>query len=168
MVSKAKLQQLEKRISACQDFTQLWAKFFNFFADNFEGRKITGDDEAQFFRVMTELARKTFPIAFTIGSDFPKTSEILGILSEAVSLTNLNAMSEAEFSKFQHRWHVVYIRLNKCLGRLVEQRPMPKSKKGEVKKPKAADDVVQDIIDGTDASSTESVQPAGKATAKAQ
>ena len=143
---KAKLQQLEAKIALCQEFAQMWAEFFGFFADHFESRKISGDDESRFFKAMTTIARKTFRCSYLIGEGFPKSDGILKILSEAVSLTNLNNMSDAQFGKFQHSWHVVYIRLNKCLGRLIEQRPMPKKKKGEeVAETHATDEIVQSM-----------------------
>jgi uncharacterized protein YukE len=38
-------------------------------------------------------------------------------------------MSEAQFSKFQLAWHQVFIALNKCLGRLMQQLPEVEEKK---------------------------------------
>jgi len=144
-VRKSQIEQIEKRITLCQEFTQLWAEFFGFFSDNFEGRKITGEDEARFFRIMTTIARKMFYCAYTIQSGFPKSEDVLALLGETVSLTNLHNMSDAQFGKIQHQWHIIYIRLNKCLGRLVEQRPVPKAKKGEVAKAQTTEEVVQSM-----------------------
>jgi len=117
---------LEERIALCEEFTQLWAKFFNFFGDGFEGRKVTGEAEADFFRVMTDLARKQFRMAYFLGADLKSLDQITAILRTAVSLSNIQAMTESQFSKFQHDWHVLFIALNKCLGRLIAKRPPPK------------------------------------------
>ena len=142
LMRKKKLDELEQKIALCQDFTQRWAKFFNFFGDGFEGRKITADSEAQFFRLMTELARGEFRVSHTIGSEFTQGPDILTILSDAVSLTHIHEMGEGQFAQFQHAWHVVFIALNKTLGRLLQQRPEPKEaakpKKQEAEKPAAA------------------------------
>lgn len=118
--------RLEEKIAVCQEYTQLWASYFNFFGDGFEGRKVTGEAEAQFFRIMTDLARKQFRLVHYIGDDLKNPEAILSILYTSVSLSNLQGMNEAQFSKFQHEWHIVFIALNKCLGRLMEKIPVPK------------------------------------------
>ena len=121
---------IEEKIALAQDYTRLWAQFFNFFGDGFEGRKITEEGEAQFFRTMTELARKEFRLTLFAGNTFKAGPAILGILSQAVSLTHIHEMSESQFAKFQYDWHVIFIALNKCLGRLLQQRPEPKEGQG--------------------------------------
>jgi len=122
-----KTPTLEEKIAICEDYTQQWGKFFNFFGDGFEGRKVTGETEAEFFRVMTDLARKEFRLIYFMEADFKSGDQITEILRSAVSLSNIQGMSEAQFSKFQYEWHVVFIALNKCLGRLIQQRPVPKA-----------------------------------------
>lgn len=120
---------IEEKIALAQEYTRLWAQFFNYFGDGFEGRKITEEAEAQFFRTMTELARKEFRLSFYAGEKFKSAPAILGLLSQAVSLTNIHQMSESQFAKFQYDWHVIFIALNKCLGRLIQARPEPKDGK---------------------------------------
>jgi hypothetical protein len=116
------LQKSEKQIAYCQEYTRLWHQFFNFFADGFENRKVTPESEVQFFQLMTELARRQYRLRFLLGSACPSDENILAILSEAVSLSNLQEMSEGQFLKFQYGWHVIFIDLNKALGFLVRDR----------------------------------------------
>jgi hypothetical protein len=112
----------------------LWHQFFDFFADGFHHRKITGESEGQFFRIMTELARGQYRLRFFLKDNCPGDDKMLQILSESVSLTTINEMSEAQFNKLQHSWHVVFIGLNKALGRLIQHReavaPPTKAKAG--------------------------------------
>ncbi len=138
MVKKknAKSMELEDRIALCQDYTLRWSKFFDFFSDGFEGRKITADDEAQFFRAMTDLARLEYRVSYFLGKEFTMSKEVLGVLSDGVSLSNINEKTEAQFSKYQHSWHVIFIALNKALGRLIELRPPPKETKKKKSKGK--------------------------------
>jgi hypothetical protein len=117
---------LEEKISLCQNYAKEWAEFFGYFGDGFEGRKITAEGEAQFFRCMTDLARKQFRMEYFLGDDLQVGDKISGILGEAVSLMNIHGMSEAQFAQFQLKWHVVYIAINKCLGRLIARRPVEK------------------------------------------
>jgi hypothetical protein len=123
---KASNITIEEKIALAQEYTRLWAQFFNFFGDGFEGRKISEEAEAQFFRNMTELARMEFRLSYYAGDKFRVGPAILNLLSQAVSLTNIHQMSESQFAKFQYDWHVIFIGLNKCLGRLIQARPEPK------------------------------------------
>ena len=117
---------IDEKIALAQEYAHLWARFFNFFGDGFENRKITEEGEAQFFRAMTELARKEFRLSCFAGDTFNVSAAILNLLSQAVSLTHIHEMSESQFAKFQFDWHVAFIALNKCLGRLMQLRPVPK------------------------------------------
>lgn len=132
--SKRKLD-LDGKIALCQDYTQTWAKFFNFFGDGFEGRRVTADGETQFFRIMTDLARREYRLTYFLQDDFKMGKDILDVLSDAISLAHIQEMSEAQFSKYQLQWHVIFIALNKALGRLIERQPLPKETK---KKPAKA------------------------------
>jgi len=133
---------LEARIALCEEYCQLWAQLFNFYGDGFENRRITGESEAKFFHAVTEAARREFRLAYFLGEDFPISEQILNYLGECVSLSHIHGMSEGEFAKFQHDWHVIFIALNKCLGWLIEKRPPPKSartrKAREQEKPASA------------------------------
>lgn len=120
---------LEEKITECQNYTQLWAQFFQFWGDRFEGRKITPENEGKFFSIMTSLAEKEFRFSYFMGDDFKKGEDVLDILSEAVSLNNVAEMSDAQFGKFQQEWHALFIAMNKCLGRLMQRRPQKKDKK---------------------------------------
>jgi hypothetical protein len=120
---------LEEKIALCEDYTRQWGQFFNFFGDGLEGREVTREHEAQFFRLMTELARKQFALCYHLADELKGAEQIIAIVNSAVSMDNLQRMTEAQFSKFQHEWHVVFIALNKCLGRLLQKRPVPKPAK---------------------------------------
>ena len=122
---------LDEKIALCEVFTKKWADFFNFFGDEFEGRKITGENEAQFFRAMTDLAREQFRLTYFLGGDLSVGEQITTILSEAVSLMHIHDMSEAQFASFQLKWHQVFIALNKCLGRLIERQSVTKATKAK-------------------------------------
>ena len=129
---------IEEKIVLCQEYIKLWAKFYNFFGEGLATRKITGKGEAQFFDVMTVIARKQFHITYFLAGDFDHGDLLQEVLSEAISLTNIKGMTDAQFSKFQHNWHVVFIGMNKCLGRLMDRRPIPKpGKEKKTRAPKA-------------------------------
>jgi hypothetical protein len=115
---------LDEKIALCEEYSELWSNFFNFFADGLEGKKITGDAEAQFFRIMTELARKEFALSYFMESDFTGGDKIITLLNQTVSLMNLQGISEAAFNKIQMDWHIIFISLRKCCGRLIQRRPV--------------------------------------------
>lgn len=127
----------DKQIAYCQEYTRLWQQFFTFFADGFENKKITPEAEGQFFQIMTELARKQYRLRYLLEDFCPADESFLSILGDAVSLSNLHEIPESQFQKIQLNWHIVFIELNKCLGRLIRQRELefakmyPKGKPAE-------------------------------------
>lgn len=136
MTAKRKLKKIdiEEKIKVCQEFTQLWAQFFNLWGDGFEGRRVTSEDEAKAFQLMSTLARKLFRFDYMMEKEFTQAVTVQKVLASAVSLTRIHDMSESQFSKFQLDWHVAFIAMNKCLGRLNLRKPVDKKKA----KPKAA------------------------------
>jgi len=140
-------EELERIIRICQEYTQLWSHFFNYFADGFESRKITPEAETQFFQVMSDLARKQYRVRFFVKEDCPADEKMLSILSEAVSLANIHEMTEAQFNKMQHSWHVIFIALNKSLGRLMQKRALyadPRGRNGKKSPQKASQEMPAD------------------------
>jgi len=119
---KQLVARVDSKIALCQEYTQLWQEFFDFFADRLHDKKITAEEEAMFFKCMTDLARKQYRLRYFLGDICPSDEAILKIVSGAVSLTTIYEMTEAQFSKLQHSWHVIFIALNKSLGRLLQQR----------------------------------------------
>ena len=39
---------IDEKIAIAEEYTRLWAQFFNFFGDGFEGRKITPEGRSSF------------------------------------------------------------------------------------------------------------------------
>jgi len=74
---------------------------------------------------VTILATRHFEFVTKMGEDFHQADRLLDFLIEVVSLSNLQSMSEAEFSSVQVRWHELFIEMNKTLGRLLQQLPPP-------------------------------------------
>jgi hypothetical protein len=143
-VKKRALEEVDKKIKLCQEYTQMWAHFFNFFADGFESRKITPEAEAQFFQVMTDLARKQYRLRYFLQDDCPNDEKILNILGDGVSLANIHEMTEAQFNKMQHTWHVIFIALNKSLGRLMQKRALYVDEKDKTGKKTGSKNAPQD------------------------
>lgn len=120
------LTALENRLSVVIKYKNLWQEYFRFFADGFDDRKITGQDEQQFFQVMQALAVNHFRFTEMAGEYFKDGNMIQEILTETVSLNTLKQMSEAQFGKLLIDWHTVFINMNKALGKLNMQKPQPK------------------------------------------
>jgi hypothetical protein len=104
----------------------MWADYFKFFAESLEDKKITDRDEAQFEKVVSILALNHFKFTELMGDKLKDPEGILEVLTETVSLAQLKAMSEAQFSKLQVEWHTLFIEMNKCLGKLKTELPVNK------------------------------------------
>jgi hypothetical protein len=126
MARKNPILTTENRINVCRDYTKLWAEFFKFFAEGLQDKKITEKDEVAFDRLISLLALNHFKFTELMGSRLKDPDAILDVLADAVSLSNLKAMSEAQSSKLQIDWHTLFIEMNKCLGKLNAELPAEK------------------------------------------
>ena len=124
--SMKQLTSLDNRISVLNQYKNLWQEYFRFFADGFDDRKITPQEEQAFFQVMNTLATNHFRFVELAGDVFKGGDQVQEILTETVSLASIKQMSEAQFGKLCIDWHTVFINMNKALGKLNLQRPQPK------------------------------------------
>lgn len=115
--------RIENRISVCQDYIQLWSKFFQFFADDIHLQTIKPEEEKGLFQAITSLARQHFLFCELMGDTFERGNEILDVLTASVSLSQIKAMDEGTFSKLELDWHSLLLDMNRALGRLLRQMP---------------------------------------------
>lgn len=127
------LLSVENRINVCNEYKTLWQEYFKFFSDGFEDKKILQTDEEAFFRIMNALAFHHYRFVELSGQFFKEGDGILKLLTETVSLQVLKQMSEAQFSKMQIDWHTIFLSMNKCLGKWIQQLPPPAEVKGKKK-----------------------------------
>jgi len=120
------LTALENRIAVVNEYKNLWQEYFRFFADGFDDRKITEKDEQGFFHITNVLATNHYRFTEMAGEFFKDGGMILEIMTDAVSLSTLKQMSEAQFSKLCIDWHTVFINMNKAIGKLILLKPKPK------------------------------------------
>ncbi len=125
MTNKRKLKaiDLDEKIKVCQEYTQFWAQFFNLWGDGFEGRRVTSEDEAKYFKIITVLARKLYRFDYMMQKEFTKAELVQKVLSGASSLSHIHDMTDSQFGKFQLDWHVAFLAMNKCLGKLNQRKP---------------------------------------------
>jgi len=115
------LASIENRVNVCKEFTHLWSEFFSMFADGLHDKKITEADENKFSKILTALSFNQFKFEELMGEKFKNAEDIIGVLSQSVSLAHLKSISEAQFSKLQIDWHTIFIEMNKSLGRLINE-----------------------------------------------
>lgn len=125
-LSMKQMTSLDNRLAVINEYKNLWQEYFRFFADGFEGRKITEKEEQGFFHIMNVLATNHYRFVEMAGDYFKDSNSILDILTETVSLSTMKQMSEAQFSKLCIDWHTVFINMNKAIGKLNMLKPQPR------------------------------------------
>ncbi len=120
------LTTVEKRLAVVTEYKNLWQKYFLFFADGFENRKIQGQEEQGFFQVMNALSTNHYRLVEMAGDLFKNGPLLLNILTETPSLSAMKQMSEATFGQLLIDWHTAFIDLNKAIGKLNMRMPQPK------------------------------------------
>jgi hypothetical protein len=124
---------VENRLAVCSQYTKLWQDYFKFFADGFEDKKITDQDEQAFFQLMNLIAANHFRYVELAGEFFKDGEGILKVLTDTVSLQYVKQMSDAQFSKLLIDWHTLFIMMNKTIGKLNAIQPPPPETKGKGK-----------------------------------
>lgn len=119
----AQMIRIENRISVCRQYIKLWAQLFRFFSDRNPERKVTAEEEKNFFQVITALARKHFLFNELMGDTFSSPDKILELLTEMSSLQKVVSMDETAISKLELEWHTLFLEMNVALGRLLRQMP---------------------------------------------
>jgi hypothetical protein len=150
MASQAKREDIERRITVCQEYARLWEEFFKCFGTgDLQQRKILDQDEVRFQKIVSELARQQFRFGFFMGDRFSDGDKIVDILERAENLRTIQAMPDANFSKLEVDWPQVFINMHRAVGRLMRELPpeeleeeedgkgKKKKKKGEKTLPKA-------------------------------
>lgn len=120
------LTSLDNRLTVITEYKNLWQEYFRFFADGFDDRKITAQEEQAFFHSMHGLAINHYKFVEVAGDVFKDGKLILEIMTDSPSLSALKQMSEAQFSKLCIDWHTAFINMNKALGKLNMLKPQPK------------------------------------------
>ena len=124
------LSTVENRLAVCTEYTKLWRDYFGYFADGFDEKQVISDqDEQRFFQLMNILAMNHYRFAEMAAEHLKESDGILKVLSDTVSLSAIKQMSEAQFSKLLIDWHTLFIAMNKAIGKLKTQLPVPKEGK---------------------------------------
>ena len=125
-LSMKQLKSAENRLAVVTEYKNLWQEYFRFFADGFEDRKITPQEEQGFFKIMNSLATNQYRFVEIADDLFKDGPAIITIMTDTPSLAVLKQMSDAQFSKLCVDWHTVFISMNKTIGKLNMLVPQPK------------------------------------------
>lgn len=136
-MAKPALDTYENRIIVCREYAALWQEFFQFFSEDLADKTFTEDEERRFAELVTALAKKQYRFTQLALPHFRGGGDILKILSEAVSLSYLKTLPEASFNKLQVDWHTVFLNINKCLGKLLNEIPPVRLAKMQQEQPQA-------------------------------
>jgi hypothetical protein len=115
-----------------KEYCRLWSDFFRAFSEGLQDRKIYESDEQSFLQIVSLLAANHYRFEEMAGEYFNDPDKILEVLSEAVSLSYLKTLSDAQFSKLEVDWHSIFIHMNKCLGKLISLLPPEKAEEFSV------------------------------------
>lgn len=121
----------EQRMAVLREYARLWQEYFKFFADRMEGKRITEAEENAFAQLMNVLALNQFRFVETAHPHFKDPDGILKVLTDTVSLSHIQQMSDAQYSKLQIDWHMIFIAMNKAIGKVMATMPPPPESAGQ-------------------------------------
>ncbi len=122
-------EEIEFRIAAFQDFLEKWQKFNQMVQRAYRQEEITQQDEEEFLRLKSELARRHQYLLEYSGEEYKMGLPITSYLSDTVTLKNMQGIHFDFYKKLCGQWHATFLALNAALGYLMvhmeEQTPLP-------------------------------------------
>jgi len=117
------LGSLEHKLQVCRAYLAVWQRFFQFFSESLENKKLTAEAEKEFNRCVYQLAYDNFKFTQLMKKEFVYAKKLSSVLDKCVSLSQLKVMPEASFGALQVDWHEVFIGMNKAMGHLLAEMP---------------------------------------------
>ncbi len=115
-------RNLEKKIRDLQELIDKWNDFYGMMDSVKKGADFAEEHERKFLDLKSSIARKFQAMADKFERKTFPDEEMTNVLTEVVSLEDVNKMSSFAAGQFQSTWHRVYILLNKVLGHLESER----------------------------------------------
>lgn len=129
---------IEHQVQVAKQYGDLWQKFFQFFAERVDPKKITADHEKEFARFVYQIAYNHFKYTKMMGGEFGGGAKIMKILDHCPTLRHVHTLPDATFSSMQVDWHEVFIEMNKTQGRLKDKLPPPPEVRAKIEADKKA------------------------------
>jgi hypothetical protein len=122
-------EEIEFRIAAVQKFLEQWQRFDSSFQRAYRQEKITQQDEEEFLKLKSEIARRHQYLLEYLGEEYRMGMPITSYLSDTVTLSNMQGIHFDFYKKLCGQWHATFLALNAALGYLMvhleEQIPLP-------------------------------------------
>jgi hypothetical protein len=117
---KSKNPELEEKIRGVREFQDSFLTFFRLVKKAFKEAEVmpTREDEENFLRLKSNLARKHQILLESLGKDYISGERITPLLSATVTLRNTKTFHEEFYRKVEKQWHTVYLHLFETLGQL--------------------------------------------------
>jgi hypothetical protein len=108
----------EERIKEIRSFIEMWLTYAKAFKRAFKGAEITREDENEFLKLKSNLARRHAILLEALQRDYIGGESIRPILSQTVTLSHVNRIRPEHYEKIERSWHETYIHLNETIGHL--------------------------------------------------
>jgi hypothetical protein len=122
-------EEIEFRMAAVQKFLEQWQRLNAMFQRAYRQEEITQQDEEEFLKLKSLVARRHQYLLEYLGEEYEMGQPITPLLSDMVTLRNLQGIHWDFYKKLRGQWHVTFLALNSALGYLMvhleEQIPLP-------------------------------------------
>ncbi|MBI4844875.1 MAG: hypothetical protein HY810_00085 [Candidatus Omnitrophica bacterium] len=115
-------KNLQNRIKQVNDFVELWASFYELYKRATNQSTFSEQEEKSFLELKSNLARKYQALMDSLGIKPTAEDRTFDVISQVMSLKNINTLSPLQMEKLENDWHNSYITLNKILGSLENKK----------------------------------------------
>ena len=115
---KTRQTAFEERLKAIRGFLDLWIQFHKIYKRAYRGEEISLEDEAEFLKMKSTLARRHTILMADLDIDYIGAKTIRPILSQTVTLRHMSRLRPEHYELIERAWHETYIHLNESVGHL--------------------------------------------------
>lgn len=112
-------EEIEYRISLIKKFLEMWGHYDEMFDKAFHLKQFTPEEEDEFFKVKSQLARRHQYLMEYLGKEYDRAEAVTSFLSDTVTLQNMCGINFDFYKKLRLQWHATFLRLNEALGFLM-------------------------------------------------
>ncbi len=112
-------EEIEYRIKIVKSFLEQWERMDELVQKAFRQKEVTGDEEEEFLKLKSQLARRHQYIMEYLGKEYVRPEPITPFLSSTVTLDNMKDIHFDFFKKLRLQWHATMLQLNEALGYLM-------------------------------------------------
>ncbi len=110
-------KHLQQSIPLLETFIGLWKSFYDILTSVSQNKKTSDELEQNFLSLKTDIAHQQARLSEVLGFESHFTEEVMGILSQIISLKDYLTLTPTQVKRIDAQWHHLFILMHGQLGK---------------------------------------------------